>query len=191
MSNLRKILQEEALAQVNEILSEADSKAEALIREAKAKASERVEAYREKAEGELRAANRRAKSASELTVSIACIRARGEEIALVREKALAALEEISARPTFREILEALAEEAIKAVQGAEALVVHPDDRDKLSTWAKQKGLALQTDPALHLGVRIVGSGGQRSIENSLPQRLERGWEALVSGVTQRLWGEPQ
>jgi V/A-type H+-transporting ATPase subunit E len=191
MSNLREILQEEALAEVNEILSEADSKADRLIREAKNKASERVEAYREKAEAELRAATRRAESASELTVSVARIRARGEEIAFVREKVLAALEEISTKPTFREILEALAEEAIKAVQGAEALVLHPDDRDKLSVWAKQKGLALQTDPGLHLGVRIVASGGQRSVENSLPQRLQRGWEALVSGVAQRLWGEPQ
>jgi V/A-type H+-transporting ATPase subunit E len=188
MSNLREILQEEVLAEVNEILSEADSRAGILIREAKSEASERVEAYREKAEAELRAATRRARSASELTLSIARIRAREGEIALARKKALAALEEISTQPTFRETLEALAEEAVQAVQGAEALVVHPDDRDKLGAWAKRRGLALQTDPGLHLGVRVVASGGQRSVENSLPQRLQRGWEALVSGVAQRFWG---
>ena len=188
MSNLREILQEEALAEVNEILLEADSRADMLIREAKSKASERVEAYRKKAEAELRAATRRAKSVSELTLSIARIRAREEVVALVREKALAALEEIATQPAFRETLEALAEEAIKAVQGPEALVVHPDDRDKLSAWAKQKGLVLQTDTGLHLGVRIVASGGQRSVENSLPQRLRRGWDTLVSGVAKRFWG---
>ncbi len=188
MSNLREILQEEALVEANEILSEADSRADRLIREAKSKASERVETSREKAEAELHAATRRAKSAGELTVSIARIRARGEVIAQVREKVLTALEGISTKPAFREVLEALAEEAIKAVQGAEALVVNPDDRDKLDAWAKRKGLALQTDPGLHLGVRIVASGGQRSVENSLPQRLQLGWEGLVSGVAQRLWG---
>jgi V/A-type H+-transporting ATPase subunit E len=191
MSNLREILKEEALAEVKEILSEADSRANRLIREAKTKASERVEAYRKKAEAEFRADTRRAKSASELTLSIARIRARGEEIGHVREKVLATLEAIAIRPNFRGILEALAEEAIKAVHEAEALVVHPDDRDKLSAWAKQKGVALQTDPGLHLGVRIVASGGQRSVENSLPQRLQRAWEILASSVAQRLWGEPQ
>ena len=112
MSNLRETLQEEALAEVNKILSEADSRADMLIREAKSKASERVKAYREKAEAELRAATRRAKSASELTVSIARIRAREDRIALVRGKVLTALEEISTKPTFQKILEALAEEAI-------------------------------------------------------------------------------
>jgi V/A-type H+-transporting ATPase subunit E len=191
MSNLREILQEEVLAEVREILSEADSRADRLIREAKAKASERVEAYRKKAEAEFREDTRRAKSASELTLSIARIRARGEEMDLVREKVLAAFEEIATQPNFRKILETLAEEAIKAVQGAEALVVHPDDRDKLSAWAKQKGVALQTDPGLHLGVRIVAPGGQRSVENSLPQRLQRAWETLASSVAQRFWGEPQ
>jgi vacuolar-type H+-ATPase subunit E/Vma4 len=188
MSNLKEILKEEALAEVSEILSEADSRADILIREAKNKASERVEAYRKKAEGELRAAARRAKSASELTVSIARLRARGEEIAVVREKVLTALKEISTRPNYGEILEVLAEEAIKAVQGAEALVVHPDDNDKVSVWAKEKGLILQTDPELHLGVRIVAGGGQRSVENSLPQRLERGWGTLASSVAKRFWG---
>jgi V/A-type H+-transporting ATPase subunit E len=191
MSNLKKILQEEALAEIAEILSEADSEADRLIQEAKGKASERIEAYREKAEAELRAATRRAKSASELTISIARIRARQDGIAIVRKKVLNAFEEISTKPTFREILEALAEEAIKAAQGAEVLVVHPDDRDKLSAWAKQKGLTLQTDPGLRLGVRIVASGGQRSVENTLPQRLQRGWEALISGVAQQFWREPQ
>ncbi len=188
MSKLREILQEEALLEVNEILSGADSKVELLIREAKSKASERVEAYRKKAEAELRAAVRRAKSVSELTISIARIQAREEVTALVREKALAALEEMATRPNYAEILEALAEEAIKAVQGAEVLVVHPGDRDKLSAWAKQKGLALQTDLGLHLGVRVVASGGQRSVENSLPQRLQREWETLVSGVAHQFWG---
>ena len=188
MSNLKEILQEEVLVEVKEILSKADSRADVLIEEAKRKASERVKAYQKKAEAELRADTRRAKSAGELTISKARIRARGEEMDLVRERALSALEGMAARPNFREILEALAEEAFRAVQGAEVLVVHPEDRDKLSAWAEQKGLGLQTDPRLHLGVRMVASGGQRSVENSLPQRLQRAWETLASSVAQRFWG---
>ncbi len=110
-------------------------------------------------------------------------------ISIVKKKVLAALEEMGAKPTFRKILEALAEEAFKAVQRAEALIVHPDDRDTLSDWARAKGLALETDAELHLGIRIVGMGGRRSVENSLPQRLERGWDTLISNVATRFWGE--
>jgi len=191
MSKLRDILQEEALAEVDEILDGADTRAETLIREARSRASERVGAYRKKAEAELRGATRRAESAAELTVSTARMKARGEAIDLVRKKALAGLEEIAGRTGYDEILEALAEEAIKAVEAAEVLVVHPDDKDKLSAWAKRKGLELRTDPGLYLGVRITTPGGRCSVENSLPERLQRGWETLVSGMVHRLWGEPQ
>jgi len=187
MSKLKDILQEEALAEINKVLAEADSKAKTLIAAAKNKASERVEAYRKKAEAELRDATRRAESAAELTVSTARMKARGEAIALVRRKALAGLEKIAGRPDYDEILETLAEEAMKAAEGAEALVVHPDDKVRVSAWVKQKGLELRTDPELYLGVRIVAREGQCSVENSLPERLERAWETLASPVAQRLW----
>ena len=191
MSKLRDILQAEALAEVNEILAGADSRAEMLIREAKSKASEQVEAYRKKAEAELRAATRRMESAAELTRATVRTQARGQAIALVKQRALAALEEIAGRPNYGEVLEALAEEAMRAVEAPEALVVHPDDRDKLSSWAMLKELELRTDPGLHLGVRIVACGGRRSVENSFPERLQRTWETLVSGVALRLWDRPE
>ncbi len=190
MSNLRQILEQEALAEVNDILSAADSKADLLIREAKTKASERVEAYQKKTEAEFHAATQRAKSVNDLTVSIARIQARDEAIALLKKKVLAAFEEKATQPAFRDTLEALAEEAIKAVEGAEVVIVHPDDRDRMGDWAKQKGLGLRTDPGVRLGIRIVAGGGRRSVENSLPERLQRGWEALVSGVAKRFWANP-
>ncbi len=190
MSRLRDILQEEALAEIQKVLAEADSKAEALVAEARSKASERLEAYRRKIEAELRAATRRAESAAELTLSTARMQARGQSIALVKEKVLSGLEEIAGKPNYGEILRALAEEAMKAVEGPEAVVVHPDDKTKLNVWAIQKKLDLRTDPGLYLGVRIVTHGGQRSVENSLPERLKRAWESVASGVAQRLWGAP-
>jgi V/A-type H+-transporting ATPase subunit E len=190
MSKLGDILQEEALAEINSILAEADSKAEALIADAKSKASERLEACRRKVEAELRGASRRAESAAELILSTARIQTRGQAIALVKEKVLAGLEEIAGKPNYGKVLEALAEEARKAVGAPEAVVVHPDGEAKLHAWAVQKRLDLRTDPGLHLGVRIVAHGGQRSVENSLPERLKRAWESISSGVAQRLWGSP-
>jgi V/A-type H+-transporting ATPase subunit E len=187
MSKLDDILKEEVLAEINEILAEADSRAEKLVREAEKEASERLASYRKKAEAELRAATRRAESAAELTLSTARMQARGHAITLVRKKALATLEQIADKPNYGEVLEALAEEAMKTLTAPEALVVHPNDEAKLSAWAKQKGLELGTDSRLQLGVRVVARGGQRSVENSLPERLQRAWETLASGVAQRLW----
>lgn len=191
MSKLSDILREDVFSEINRILAEADSKAEELIRDAKSKASEQVEALRKKMEAEYEASLRGMKSTRDLTVSIARIRARDQEIARVRERVMAAIEEIARKPNYGEILEALAEEAFRSVEAAEAVAVHPDDRDKLGAWTERKGLQLTTDPALHLGVRITTLGGGRSVENSLPERLQRGWEMLMSGVAARLWGKPE
>ncbi len=187
MSKLEDILREEALAEINAILTEADSKAGTLIREAEKKASDRVAARRKKVEAETRIAARRAESAAELTLATARMQARGQAIALVKNKVLARFEEIARRPNYGQILQALAEEAMQKVEAPEGVFVHPDDKDKLGSWAAQKGLELRTDPGLHLGVRIVAHGGQRSVENSLPERLRRAWETMASGVAHRLW----
>ncbi len=188
MSKLGEILQQEVLAEIDGILAEADSRAEGLVREAEKKASDRMAAYERKAEAKLRAATFLAKSRAELNLSTARAQAKSQVIAVVKKKAMDALEQVSGRADFGRILEALAEEAMKAVEAAEALVVHPNDKVTLDAWAKERGFELWTDPGLHLGVRIVGHGGQRSVENSLQERLQRAWETLASAVAQRLWG---
>jgi vacuolar-type H+-ATPase subunit H len=86
MSKLGDILQEEAIAEINSILTEADSRAATLIREAEKQASERVAGFRKRVETEARAAIRRAKSAAELILATARIQARGQAIALGLKK---------------------------------------------------------------------------------------------------------
>lgn len=188
MSKLGEILQQEVRAEIDEILGGADSRVEMIIREAETKASDRVAAYEKKAEARLRAATFLAESSAGLIVSTARAQARSQVMALVEERAMTLLEQIAAGPDFDRILEALAEEAMKATEKVEAVVVHPNDKGRLAPWARRKGLELRTDAGLRLGVRMVASGGQRSVENSLPERLHRAWETLASGVAQQLWG---
>ncbi len=187
MTKLGEILQEEAQAEIEEVLTEAESKAKSLVRKAEQEASDREAAYRRKAEAELRVATDRAGGAAELLLSTALARARGHAMSSVKEKTLAFFENIVREPKYGDILAVLADEALKVIQEPEALVVHPDDEDKLSDWAAGKRLELRTDPELHLGVRVVASGGSRSVENSLPERLRRAWETLAPAVAQRLW----
>jgi vacuolar-type H+-ATPase subunit E/Vma4 len=187
MSKLADILQQEVLAEVNAIMTEADSQAGRIIDEAKQKASARLAARRRRVDAEARTAARRAQSAAELTAATARMQAKDQMIQRVRKKALTALEETAGKPNYGRILQALAEEALKAVDTAEAVVVNPKDQERLRAWVKTKGLELRVDPELHLGVRIETRGGKRSVVNSLPERFRRSWNMLSSGAAKILW----
>jgi V/A-type H+-transporting ATPase subunit E len=187
MSKLGDILQEEVQGEIDAVLAEAESRAERLIRDAEEKASARVKSHQEIMQVETFAAVRRARSAAELNVSTARMRAKGQVIESVRKRALMAVEEIAGQRNYRDILEALAEEALRAVEGAKSAVVHPEDEERIRGWAAKKGLELLTDPGLRLGVRLVDSKGKRSVVNSLPERLDRAWSTLASEVAKQLW----
>ena len=187
MSKLGDILQDEVSAEIAEILSEADSRAAMLLQEARDKASARLAANQKKNEAEARAATRRAESAAELTVTTARMQAKGRVMAMVRKKALEVFDEPTGKQDYSEVLQALAEEAMKTVEEPNTVIVHPSDKPLLRGWATQKGLDLRADPGIRFGVRIVSADGKRSVENSLSGRLERAWNTLASGVEKILW----
>lgn len=186
MSKLGEILQQEANAEIKAILAEADSKARKIVSEAESRAAARVAAHRKKMAAAARAATRQAQSVAELSISSARITAKGEVMDLLRQKVLLALEEPSSQPGYGEVLQALAEEAMGVAEAAEAVVVHPGDKEKLSDWAQQRGLELRTDPGIRLGMRIVGASGTM-VENTLPERLHRAWRTLAPEVAKLLW----
>jgi V/A-type H+/Na+-transporting ATPase subunit E len=186
MSKLAEILQAEAGAEIEEITAAADSQAAKIVSEAKSQAEDRIAEQKKKLEAEARAANQGAQSAADLIVASARTQARGEVLDQLWQKVHLALEEIAAQTDYGEILQALAREARRVAPGAAALVVNPDDQDKVKDWAREQGLELQTDPHLRLGVRIVGQSGA-SVENTLPERLHRAWGTLGPEVAKILW----
>lgn len=187
MAELADILQEEVLDEIKTLLAGADSEAEAMVSEAREKASVRLAAHRRKTEAWVRLAMQRAQSAASLALSTARMQAKGEAIARIRQEALEELRAVARRPDYGEVLEALAEEAVKAVETVEAVTVHPDDEVGLRSWAEGKGIGLRTDPDLCLGVRVLAAGGKRRVENTLPQRLDRAWDTLAARVARLLW----
>jgi V/A-type H+/Na+-transporting ATPase subunit E len=186
MSKLEEILQAEVDAEVQEILSDAETRAAQIISEAESRSQVRVTEYRKMLDSRKRAAAQQASSASELTVSNAQTLAKGEVMDLLRQKVLAALEETSSRPNYSKVLESLAQMAVEVVESPVAIVVHPKNQDKLGDWAEQHGLELKTDPELRLGVRIISKNGTM-VENTLLERLERAWGSLAPQVTRMLW----
>ena len=186
MSKLEGILQQEAEAEIDAILAEADSRAAKIVSEAESRASAKVAAHQKKIEAEARAATQQAQSTAELLVSNARVQAKGEIMDLLHQKVLVALKETSSQPGYRKVLLALAKEALEVAEAAEAVVVHPDDKEKIRDWAQQQGLELRTDPDLRLGIRIVSASGTM-IENTLPGRLGRAWVTLAPEVSKLLW----
>ena len=188
MSKLNDILEQEALAEINQILETSDATAVKLIQEAEDKAAGRLAIQRKRMESATRTARHRAEGAAELAVSTARIQAKGEIIARVRKKVLSAIEELVGKPGYSKILTALADEAIGTVDAAEILFVNPKDAVILADWAKQKRVEIRTDPDLRFGVRVASSS-KRSVENSLPERLDRSWDMLSARVARILWAE--
>ena len=167
MSKLEAILSQEVEAEIQALLQEAEAKAEAVKREAEEKAKALLQARERALEAQYRAALRRAESAGELLVATARTQARGEVLEEVRRRV---------------------REALEALPGAKALVANPEDLPHLEALARERGVELQAEPALRLGVRAVGAEGKTQVENSLLARLDRAWDALSSKVAQALWG---
>ncbi|MHB9075376.1 MAG: V-type ATP synthase subunit E [Desulfobaccales bacterium] len=186
MPNLEEILQAEVASEISAILAEADVKAAKIVSEAESRAAAKVAAHGKMIDAEARAATQQAESAAELSIANARLQAKGEVMDLLRQKVLLALEETASQPGYGEMLQRLADEAMSVTEAPETVVVHPHDQEKLSDWARQKGLGLQGDPELRLGVRIVSRGGT-TVENTLPERLRRVWNTLGPGLTRLLW----
>jgi len=187
MSKLETILQEEVLAEIQQLMAKAEEEAAAIVAEAKEKAEALVTAQKRRLDGRKQAELHRARSAAELAVTTARVEAKGEVIAAVFRAVQERLATLPEKPEYPTLLERLAEEAVAQVGAAEAIVLHPDDVPRLKGWAEGKGLAVRADDAVRLGVVAVARGGKTRVANTLPDRLERAWEVLSTKVSQVLW----
>ena len=188
MSKLEDILQQEVLAEIAEVGKAAEARAAEIVKAAQEQA-ESLKATRQKQlEAEQLAAIRRAESGAELVLNQARIQARGQIVDQVKAEAAKALSNMSGQPNYPQTLAKLAEEALRGVGEAEALVVNPADVGKLEAWAKAKNLELRTDAALKAGVRVVATGGKSLVQNSLSERLEWAWDSLSAKAAKAIWG---
>lgn len=188
MAKLEEILQQEVNAEISGIVALAEEKAKGLLQEAQAKAEALKAAKLKSLEGEHAAAIKRAESAAELLQSQSKVQARGLVVTQVKTELRKALEALQQSPSYASVLQKLAAEALAGIGKAEALVVNPADAAHLEAWAKAQGLELKHDPSLSLGVRLVGVGGKAQVQNSLIERLERGWDALSAKAAKAIWG---
>lgn len=189
MADLSALLEHEASAEIETLLSEARDRASEIVSEAEREA-EALRAGRERAARSQREATLvRTRSAAQLEASSMRLRAQQEAIAEVfhaAEKQLTSLPAEGER--YAEILAQLLTEAREGLGDAtpETVEAHPDEVDAARAAVEKAGLDATVQPSedLRTGVRL--RSGRITVENTLLQRLESLRDELASEVAEAL-----
>ena len=195
MANLSALLDKEASAEIEAILSEARQRASEIVAkaedEAKAAAAQRERLSQSQSE----AAKVRAQSAAQLEASSLKLRAQYSAVEDVFGSAEAELRKLTKdKKRYSPILAELLSEAVEALGGPDKVArvtVNPADEGAAKEAAKQYGLGdkIETDKSVEGGVKVK-AGSNVTIENSLFDRLQAAREDLASEVSRLLGASP-
>jgi V/A-type H+-transporting ATPase subunit E len=193
MSDLSALLDREASAEIEALLSEARQRASEIVAEATAEAEQQLGQRRRSAEAQREATLVRAQSAARLEASALKLRAqhaaveavfaaaRDELVALAKDKA-----------AYAKALHALLAEAVASVGVADVTGVHAAAADVAAVTEAAKALGVTAPVAaaedLVAGVR-VSTRGQATVENSLGQRLAALEGELAAQVSATLFAQ--
>ena len=191
MSDLSALLEREASAEIDAILSEARERAAGVMAEAQSEAEQLLAQRRRAAESLRDAALVRSRSAAQLGAAALKLQAQHAALervfALARER-LAALE--GDAKAYRGVLEQLLAEAVDHVGAAEVASIQAAPGDVEAVRAAAKGLSLDApvegDATLTLGVR-VHTKRRSAVENSLTARVAALEGELAAEVSRLLF----
>lgn len=195
MSNLSALLEHEAGAEIEAILSEARQRASEIVAKAETDAKAATAQRERLSQSQGEAARVRAQSAAQLEASSLKLRAQHGMVGNVFESAEAELRKLSKdKKRYSPILAALLGEAIDALGGKDhvgKVIVNPADEQTGKEAAQKLGLEdkVETSESVEGGVRVKGTSSV-TIENTLFDRLQAAREDLASEVSQLLGAEP-
>ena len=193
MSDLSALLDREASAEIETLLSEARQRASEIVAEATAEAEQQLGQKRRAAEAQREATLVRAQSAARLEASALKLRAQHAAVEAVFAAVRDELEALAKDSTaYAKALRALLAEAVEAVGAGEVTAIHapPADVAVVAEAAKALGLDAPVSEAdgLVAGVRVA-TGGGATIENSLGQRLAALEGELAAEVSATLFAQ--
>ncbi len=191
MPDLAALLDKEASAEVEALLSEARQRASEIVTKARQEAETTIAQRRRLAETQRSAAIVRARSSAQLEASSVKLRAqhRGVEgvFAAAREEIDGVVKDAK---RYAPVFEALLREAAEGLEADDvsAVVVHPGEKTVAEAAVKSVGLRapVQTSDDIRTGVRLR-IGTNNYIENSLLGRLEVLRAELASDVSTALF----
>jgi V/A-type H+-transporting ATPase subunit E len=195
MANLSALLEKEASAEIDALISEAQQRASEIVAQAQAEAEEYRARQERAAKTQAEAILVRAKSAAQLEAASLQLKAKHEAVEQVFSEAMASLEALrKTKKNYLPVLEKLLAEAIESVGGNDnvaAVIVSDKDKAVAEEVADKHGLKalVQTADDIDLGVRIKAKRGNIALENTLPGRLEMLRDELASEVSALLFSD--
>ena len=193
MSDLSALLDREASAEIEALLSEARQRASEIVAEATAEAEQQLGQRRRAAEAQREATLVRAQSAARLEASALKLRAQHAAVEAVFDATRAELDALAKNKTaYAKALRTLLAEAVDAVGAANVTAVHTATADVavVAEAAKALGVdaAVTAADDLVAGVRVA-THGQATVENSLGQRLAALEGELAARVSATLFAQ--
>ena len=193
MANLSALLEREASAEIETILSEARARASEIVAKAEDDAKATAASHDRLAGTQGEAARVRARSAAQLEASSIKLRAQYARVDKVFGSADDELRKLTKdKGRYTPILAKLLDEAVEALGGNENVAkvsVNPADEAAGKEAAAKRGLGERfgTDPSVSGGVKVKATTNV-TVENSLFDRLRAAREELASDVSKLLSG---
>lgn len=190
-SDLIALLEQEAGAERERLLTDARQQAEQVRAAAREQAQLLVERQREEQEAALRAARVRAQSTAQLQAQALVLERKDQAMGEVFRRATEALDAVVRdRPRYGAVLERLIGEGAAGFPGRVLIETHPDDVDLVRAAAGRRGLDAEVRGTNDIrgGVRLSSPDGRYVVVNTLSARLERARPTLGSEVARVLWG---
>ena len=194
MANLAALLEKEAGAEVESILSEARKRASEIVAKAEDDAKAMTAQRERTSQSQAEAARVRAASSAQLEASSMKLRAQHTVVEGVFEAAETELRTLQKdEKRYTPVFSALLDEAVDALGGRDEVakvIVNPADEKRAKEAAKKHGLEgeVETDAAVEGGVKLKARSNV-TVENSLFDRLRSAREELASEVS-KLLGAP-
>lgn len=191
MANLAALLEREASAEIEAILSEARQRASEIVAKAEEDAKAMTAQRERLSQTQSEAARVRAQSAAQLEASSLKLRAQHSVVEEVFETAQAEIRSlVKDDKRYTPVFAALLEEAVAALGGSDnvaKVTVNPADETRAREAGKKHGLEakVDTDAAVEGGVKVKAVSNV-TVENTLLDRLQAAREELASEVSRLL-----
>ncbi len=185
MSNLATLLEKEASAEIEEILSEARNTASEIVAKAKEEAKSLLAQKERALKSQHDAEIIRAKSSAQLEASSLRLKAQNDGVEAVFNKVKSDLLGLQKSDKYAAIFKALYTEAAGAVSKVASVVVNPAD----AKYITDSAIDVKTDESIVAGLKLKGEGSSVMIENSLLSRLEAVKDDAAALVSKTLFGD--
>lgn len=185
MANLAAILDKEASAEIEAILSEAQNRASEIVAKAKEEAQSLIAQKERALSSQHEAAIVRAKSAAQLAASSLTLRSQNDGVVGVFDKVNSGINDLMKdKGKYKKVMNSLFKEASGAVGKVTSVIVNPADKDVIDV---PDGVKIETDDSVTAGVKLRSEGSNATVENSLFSRLDSLRDELASDVSNILF----